>query len=111
MNAKDTAEMLRRHGIKPSTHRVAIAQYVLGTDSHPSADQVWKEVKEIIPVVSRATVYNTLNLFVRKGLLRSYRLGAGGSVFDREIRRHHHFIDEDSGAIEDIPWDILDVHG
>jgi len=52
-------ERLRAHGIQPSAQRVGIARYVLATDEHPSADQVWDRVRRDMPVVSRATVYNT----------------------------------------------------
>lgn len=111
MNEKDTAQLLRSHGIQPSAQRMAIAAYVLNTDSHPSAELVWKRVRETIPVVSRATVYNTLNLFVRKGLLKNLHLPDGSSVFDPDVNRHHHFVDEESGEIRDIRWDTLKVEG
>ena len=60
-------------------------------------------------MVSRATVYNTLNLFVEKGLLRRYALPRGNVVFDPNVDKHHHFIDETTGAIHDIPWDAIQV--
>jgi len=59
--------------------------------------------------VSRATVYNTLNLFVEKGLIRHLVLTEGRLVFDPNVDKHHHFIDEDSGKIYDLPWDTLKV--
>ena len=60
-------------------------------------------------MVSRATVYNTLNLFVDKGLLRELVLTEGRLVFDANTERHHHFIDEDTGKIYDLPWDLVKV--
>ena len=59
--------------------------------------------------VSKATVYNTLNLFVDKGLIRELVLAEGRSVFDCNLEQHHHFIDEATGTIHDIPWDALRV--
>lgn len=106
---RDVATLLREHGINPSAQRVALAQYVLHTDQHPSADEVWSRVRKHFPHVSRATVYNTLNLFVDKGLLRSFVLTEGRVVFDPKVADHHHFIDEDSGRIHDIPWDAVNV--
>jgi Fe2+ or Zn2+ uptake regulation protein len=103
------AETLEQHGIQPSAQRVAIANYVLCTDEHPSADEVWKKVQQSFPMVSRATVYNTLNLFVDKGLLRELVLTEGRLVFDANTERHHHFIDEDTGKIYDLPWDLVKV--
>ena len=103
------ADLLEQHGIQPSAQRVAIARYVLFTDDHPSADEVWTKVREAFPMVSRATVYNTLNLFVGKGLLRELVLTEGRLVFDANIERHHHFIDEATGKIYDLPWDRVKV--
>ena len=66
-------------------------------------------VSRKFPSVSRATVYNTLNLFVEKGLLRRYALPQGRVVFDPNIADHHHFIEEATGVIHDIPWDAVRV--
>jgi Fur family transcriptional regulator, iron response regulator len=82
---------------------------VLETEEHPSADQVLARVQSLVPMLSRATVYNTLNLFVEKGLLRQLVLAEGRVVFDPNLERHHHFIDEDTDQIEDIPWDAVRV--
>ncbi len=103
------ADTLRHHGIQPSAQRLAVAGYVLHTEAHPSADQVFAEVRSRVPMIARATVYNTLNLFVRKKLLRQLVLAAGRVVFDPNVAPHHHFIDEATGQIHDIPWDALDV--
>jgi Fe2+ or Zn2+ uptake regulation protein len=105
----DETSVLKNHGINPSAQRVAVAQYVLHTDEHPSADEVWTHVRERFPHVSRATVYNTLNLFVEKGLLRQLVLTEGCVVFERKTEDHHHFIDEDSGEIHDVSWDAVEV--
>lgn len=105
----DVAAVLREHGIQPSAQRVAVAQYVLQTDEHPSADQVWARVREGFPMVSRATIYNTLNLFVGKGLVREHILAEGRVVFDPNTEPHHHFVDEETGRIFDVPWDAVQV--
>lgn len=104
-------EKLTNAGIQPSPQRVAVAEYVLFTEEHPSADQVWTRVTERFPLVSRATVYNTLNLFVELGLLQQLVLAEGKVVFDPKVERHHHFIDEVTGEIHDVPWEELSVAG
>ncbi len=106
---RETLHTLTEHGIQPSAQRVAVADYVLYTSDHPSADQVWAEVKRSFPMLSRATVYNTLNLFTEKGLLRELVLAEGKVVFDPKLDPHHHFLDEDTGEIVDVPWSALDV--
>ncbi len=88
---------------------MAVAEYVLTTDEHPSAEQVHARVAKRWPYLSRATVYNTLNLFVKEGLLKQLVLSEGKAVFDPKIERHHHFIDDVTGRIEDVPWDAVKV--
>jgi Fe2+ or Zn2+ uptake regulation protein len=105
----NSAEALREHGIQPSAQRCAVADYVLHTDEHPSADQVFAKVRKTFPMLSRATVYNTLNLFVEKHLLRELVLAEGRVVFDPKTDAHHHFIDESTGRIHDIPWQAVKV--
>src|SRR4051812_47807994 len=111
MSNPELPELLRAHGIQPSAQRLAVAEYVLVTDDHPGADTVWEQVRRGFPhaMISRATVYNTLNLLVRKGLLRELIIAEGKVVFDPNMERHHHFIDERSGAISDVPWDAVKV--
>src|SRR5688572_18760538 len=91
-----TADRLRERGVQPSAQRVAVAEYVLHTDEHPSADQVWARVRARFPMISRATVYNTLHLLAERGLLRELVLAEGRVVYDPKTERHHHFIDEAS---------------
>lgn len=105
----EAVKQLEDFGIQPSAQRVAVAEYVLVTDQHPSADQVFSSVSENFPMISRATIYNTLNLFVEKGLLRVLHISAGKVVFDPVMTKHHHFIDEETGAIKDIEWKQLKV--
>jgi len=88
---------------------MAVADYVLYTNEHPSADLVWNRVRVNFPWVSRATVYNTLNLFVEKGLLRTLDLADNAVVFDPKLDKHHHFVDEEDGSIHDVPWDKVQV--
>ncbi|RQW06939.1 MAG: transcriptional repressor [Calditrichaeota bacterium] len=101
--------ILKECGVQPTPQRIAVLNFIMQTDTHPSADQVLENVRNECPTVSRATVYNTLNLLVRKGLLQTQILREGTVVFDRNVNKHHHFIDLDTGEIYDIPWDALTV--
>jgi len=109
MSREPVERTLSRHGIQASPQRLAVAAFVLDTTSHPSADEVFDAVRAGAPAISRATVYNTLNLFVRKGLLRQLVIAEGRVVFDPNVGPHHHFVDETTGEIHDVPWDALDV--
>ncbi|HVS17375.1 MAG TPA: transcriptional repressor, partial [Planctomycetota bacterium] len=68
-------------------------------------------VRQRLPVVSRATVYNTLHVLVASGLLHALELSEGRVAYDPKIEPHHHFIDEATGAIRDVPWEALEVRG
>ncbi|MCA9655041.1 MAG: transcriptional repressor [Myxococcales bacterium] len=107
----DVARRLRERGIRPSVQRVAIARVALASHRHPSADEVWEQVKERLPMVSRATVYNTLNRLVEEGLLRSFASAQGHTVFDPNTAPHHHLVDDATGTIYDLPWEALAVDG
>lgn len=106
---RTSMEALNSVEIQPSAQRLAVADYVLYTDEHPSAEQVLARARKSVPMLSRATVYNTLNLLVAKGLLRQLTLAGGRVVFDPKMERHHHFVDEVTGRIHDVAWDALEV--
>lgn len=109
MEKREETTILRYHGITPSAQRVAVARYVLQTTEHPSVDEIWARVRKRFPHVSRATVYNTVHLFVEKGLLRQYALTEGRVVFDPQTDDHHHLIDVETGEIHDVPWDAIAI--
>ena len=106
---REIVERLRYLGILPSAQRVAVAKFVLQTTRHPCAEEVLAAVREEVPMISLATVYNTLHLFAEKGLLRELALSEGKVVFDPRMDPHHHLIDEDTGAILDLDWSALRV--
>jgi len=106
---ENSISILQHCGIQPTPQRIAVVDYILKTTAHPSADEVLENVRQGCPTLSRATVYNTLNLLVKKGLIKTQILKEGSVVFDPNIQRHHHFIDEDSGQIYDVPWDTFKV--
>jgi Fe2+ or Zn2+ uptake regulation protein len=100
---------LSDRGIQASPQRLAVAAYVLAARDHPSADRVFEVVRARTPRISRATVYNTLNLLVREGLVRQLVMAEGRVVFDPLVAPHHHFVDDATGEIHDLPWDALEV--
>ncbi len=109
MKREEAVRLLRAHGIQPSAQRMVVAERVLDSAAHPSADQVLAEVRRALPMISRATVYNTLNLLVEKGLLRELVLTPGRVIFDPKLAPHHHLIDERTGVVHDVPWDAVEV--
>jgi Fe2+ or Zn2+ uptake regulation protein len=107
----DPITVLRDVGLQPTPQRLAVARYVLGTTSHPTADEVLEHARRECPTLSRATVYNSLTRLTEKGLVKTQTVKEGVIVFDARMERHHHFIDEETGEIHDVPWDALVVSG
>jgi Fur family iron response transcriptional regulator len=94
---------LRARGITPTRQRVEIAQVLFSRCEHLSADQLLAAVNAGEPLTSKATVYNTLNLFVRKKLVREVLVDPDRVFYDPNTVPHHHFYNVDSGEISDIP--------
>ena len=99
--------VLRRHAIKPTHQRIEIAYALFSRGEHLSADQVLAIVNDRHSETSKATVYNTLNLFASKGMLRHLNVEANHSSFDSNTTPHFHFHVENTGELIDVsPGDI-----
>lgn len=97
-------ERLRGAGLRPTRQRLALARLLFDRgDRHMTAEQLHAEAVAANIPVSLATVYNTLHQFTGAGLLREVVAEPGRSYFDTNTTEHHHFYDEDSGRLQDIP--------
>lgn len=103
-------DLLRKHHVKPTSQRVIITSYLLSTEDHPSAEEVFEDIKETLPVrPSRATVYNTLNALVEANVIREVTVDPKRVRYDANLEFHHHFVDIKTGKIRDIPQDKVDA--
>lgn len=101
-------ELLLKKGVKPTAQRVVITQYLLSTHCHPTADEILERVKNALPVsLSRATVYNTLKTLVEAGVIQEVVTEPGRSRYDANVSDHHHFVDTETGAVFDIPAEVI----
>jgi Fe2+ or Zn2+ uptake regulation protein len=98
-------EQLRSSGRRLTPQRRAIIQVLLEEEAHPTAEQVLARVREIMPDVSHATVYNTLHELVEMDLLRELDLGLGERHYDFTSEDHAHLICVGCGRVEDVPCD------
>lgn len=101
-SASAIKDLLARHDIRPTTQRIEIAALLLARPQHLSADQILERVNHQTAVVSKATVYNTLNLFVEKGLVHQVIVDAGKVFYDSNTGVHHHIYNEDTGMLQDV---------
>jgi len=96
-------------GIRPTRQRLEIGMLLLAGPCHLSADQILAKLRDAGSPVSKATVYNTLNLFSRHGIVREVVLDPSRLVYDSTIEPHHHFYNADSGELIDIDPAELDI--
>ncbi|HYW76412.1 MAG TPA: Fur family transcriptional regulator [Gammaproteobacteria bacterium] len=111
MNQPALAKRLQSAGIGPTSQRLRIAEVLLSTPRHLSADQVLAEVNHTAAAVSKATVYNTLRLFSERGLVREIVVNPDRVFYDSSPTPHHHFYNADTGELTDIPAETVTVSG
>lgn len=102
LNRAGVGQLLRMHGVKPTHQRTEIAHMLFEHREHLSADQILARVNARCAETSKATVYNTLKLFVHKGLIRELIIDPARVVYDPNTAPHHHFYDVVSGELTDI---------
>jgi len=95
-------QRLARAGVRPTAQRMRIASLLLGRPQHLSAEQVLAGLRSLGLRVSKATIYNTLNLFAASGLIRQLSVGSDRCWFDSNTEAHYHFHDLDTGALMDV---------
>jgi Fur family iron response transcriptional regulator len=107
---RDYEAMLRDAGLRPTQQRVALAQLLFSQgDRHFTAEMVYSEAAQSSLQVSLATVYNTLNMFAKLGLLREIGVDGTTTYFDTKTGDHHHFFIEGAGEIRDIPTTQISI--
>lgn len=105
------ADVLRGHGITPTHQRIEIAHTLLSRCEHLSADRILAIVNDRHLEASKATVYNTLNLFLEKKLIREVIVDPNKVFYDPNPAPHHHFYNVDTGELTDIDAQSVEISG
>lgn len=105
----EISELLRSHDIYPTSQRVIIARLLFEKCTHLSAEDVFRQVNAGNRHVSKATVYNTLGLLAKKGVVREVIADPARIFYDPNTQPHHHFFDVTSGELTDISVDQIHV--
>jgi Fe2+ or Zn2+ uptake regulation protein len=110
MMSETIMETARRHlmnaGINPSIQRLKIYAYLSQVHNHPTADAIHCRLVQDIPTLSKTTVYNTLSLFQRRGLVQGITIDENEVRYDADTSPHAHFRCERCGRIFDVPIDF-----
>lgn len=100
----EIVEAFRRSGLRCTSQRYAILDYLVRHPIHPSAEQVFEAVNRKDPRASLATVYKALHALAESGLIRELTLEGNAIRFEAVTARHHHFLCRRCGKIEDVNW-------
>ncbi|MDX1518679.1 MAG: Fur family transcriptional regulator [Gammaproteobacteria bacterium] len=106
---EEVIELLKSRDIIPTSQRVEIAGILMARPQHLSADQILQRALEKGTYISKATIYNTLNLFTAKGLAREVIVDSGKVFFDSNTDGHNHFYNEDTGELIDFEPDRMKI--
>ena len=109
MNIQEVHHYLESYHINPSVQRSAIMQYLLQNFTHPTVDQIYADLLPNMPTLSKATVYNTLKLFVDKKAVKAIFIDERNVRYDAQTRLHAHFKCKRCNAICEIPLEESDV--
>ena len=109
MRRADILTILDEHGILPTPQRLEVAEILLKKPQHMSVVQICERLRDSGGAVSKATVYNTLNLFAERGLVRELSVDPDRRVFDSTTHPHHHFHNSDTGELSDIDDQQLEL--
>ena len=102
----ETAELLREHGVQVTAQRIAVLQAVAETP-HVTADVIMEAVRDHIGTISRQAVYDSLNMFVDKGLIRRIEpAGSPARYEDRVGDNHHHLICRTCSRLVDVDFAV-----
>ena len=102
MTRSGLLSLFDKFGILPTPQRIEIAGILLERPQHLSAEHILDKLKVTGSRVSKATVYNTLNLFSERGLVKEVMVDPVRKFYDSTTHPHHHFYNVDSGELSDI---------
>ncbi len=102
---------LHEFGIMPTPQRIEVAEILLHKPQHLSAEQILQQLRSKGSNVSKATVYNSLNLFGERGLIKECLVDPDRRLYDSCIEPHHHFYNVDTGQLSDIPAADIEILG
>ncbi len=111
MNRQDIIERLREHDVAPTSQRIEVAGVLLSRPQHLSADQIIDRLNDLGSRVSKATVYNTLKLFSKNGLIKELNVDPSRRFYDSTTHAHHHFYNVETGELIDIDEDRVSIMG
>src|SRR5438477_4236315 len=91
-------------GLRSTPQRYAVMAFLAKPAGHPTAAVNSEAVNHLDPLSSRATIFNNLRDLLQAGFVREVAMEGRAARFDAKGMRHHHFICDRCGNIEDLDW-------
>ena len=101
---REIAAAFRHASLRSTPQRFAVLEFLMRRPVHATAEEILSEINRTDPRASRATVYNSLRTLIQAGLVRELAGEGKAARFDASVHRHHHFICDRCGALEDVEW-------
>lgn len=92
MNTKELITFFQEKGYKLTTQRLAICKFILSRKDHPTAHQIYQVLKEEYPTISLGTIYKTLHLLKKLGLLQELGFNEGSIRYDPDMELHMNMV-------------------
>ncbi|MEI7942023.1 MAG: Fur family transcriptional regulator [Candidatus Riflemargulisbacteria bacterium] len=102
-------EILKSNGINITSQRVKVLDYLLTKKQHLTVDQIYASIADKNEIISLATVYNVISLFVEKGILKRISSPEDKAIFDVTLENHFHFYCTKCGSISDVSSSFFDI--
>jgi Fur family transcriptional regulator, ferric uptake regulator len=96
---------LREQGLPVTLQREAVAEVVFSSDEHLSVDEIERQLREGGERIGKATVYRTLDLLVRSGLVAEHDFNEGFKRYEHRLSRepeHEHLICQECGSVTEF---------
>lgn len=101
-NGKEAYDRLIACGIRPSTQRLAIMDYLLTHPIHPTIEDVYQGLCQTVKTLSRTTVYNTLRMMSEQGAAQMITIDEHRVCYDGNTTPHVHFYCKKCGKVLDL---------
>lgn len=99
---------LIEHNIRITPQRRAVLKFLMNSPHHPTVEEIYNNLLADYPGLSLATVYNNLNIFVRRGIVKEMKFAGVTSRYDFMGHTHYHIICEKCGRVVDFSYNDLD---
>lgn len=103
---EELSNELKKNNIRLTHQRLKVLEYLSNSTKHPTVEQIYKELKQEVPSLSKTTIYNTLNYLAELNLVKVLAIDDNEAHFDAVTETHGHFKCDSCGEIYDFDIQI-----